>query len=92
MGSEITVGDLKSLNRSVYYHFGHVQEVEVCQESGSNTLFVHAICLSDVKKSSVLDCNSRSYEIDGAKCECAGGKVQKQATHIAALFYWLGTV
>ena len=42
--------------------------------------------------SSVLDCNSRSYGIDGAKCECAAGKVQKQATHIAALFNWLGRV
>ena len=40
--------------------------------------------------SSVLDCNSRSYEIDGAKCECAAGKSLKAiCKYISVLCYAL---
>ena len=55
---EMPVGDFKSLNKSVYciFHCGHLQEVEVCQESGSNTLFVRAICLPEMKKQ-CTNCN-----------------------------------
>ena len=46
------VGYFKSLNKCAYYLFlcGHVQEVNVCQESSSNTLFVLVICLPEMKK------------------------------------------
>ena len=66
----------------------------MCQESGSNTLFVRAICLPEMKKhqvyNTVMKLDSRSYEIDGAECECAAGKGPKASCkHIAALCYAL---
>ena len=86
------VGDFRSLNKSAYYifHCGNVQEVEVCQESGSNTLFVRAICLPEMKKhtmyKTVVRLDSKSYEVDGAECECVAGKgPTASCKHIAAL-------
>ena len=53
------VGDFKSLNKSVYciFHCGHVQEVEVCQESGSNTLRPCNLPARNEETYSVQNCN-----------------------------------
>ena len=63
-------------------------------ESGSNTLFIRAICLPEMKKhtvyKTVMKLDSKSYEIDGADCEYAAGNgTTSSCKHKAALYYAL---
>lgn len=92
----LPAGDFKSINKSAsnLYHCGHVQNIEVCNESSTNKLFVRADCLPEMKKDRVykiiLKLDSRSYEVDGAECGCPAGRGPRASCkHIAALCYAL---
>ena len=89
-------GDFKSMNNSAcsLYRCGHAQNIEVCQESSSNTLSIRANCLPEIRKDRVykiaMKLDSRSYEIGSAQCGCPAGKGPRTSCKpIAALCYAL---
>ena len=77
-----------------FYHCGHVQKVEVCQEDISNTLFIRANCLPEMRKDWVynilMKLNNRSFEIRSTHCGCPAGRGPgASCKHIAAFCYAL---
>ena len=70
----LPMGDFKSVNNSAanLFRCGHVQQIQVAHDK-SDTLFVRADCLPDIK----LKLSKRTFDICGATCGCPAGKGPK---------------
>ena len=91
----LPMGDFKSVNNSAanLFRCGHVQQIQVAHDK-SDTLFVRADCLPEMKKDRVynikLKLSKRTFDICGATCGCPAGKGPKASCkHIAATCYAL---
>ena len=90
------MGDFKSVNNSAssLFRCGHVQRIQVFQEISSNSTFIRADCLPEMKKDHVykigMKLDASTFDICGAQCGCPAGKGPKASCkHIAALCYAL---
>ena len=92
----LPAGDFKSVYSSALNLFrcGHVQKIQVCHEITSDSIFIRADCLPEMKKDRVykieLQLEESSFEISAAQCGCPAGRGPRASCkHIAALCYAL---
>ena len=92
----LPAGDFKSVYSSALNLFrcGHVQKIQVCHEITSDSIFIRADCLPEMKKDRIykieLQLEESNFEISAAQCGCPAGRGPRASCkHIAALCYAL---
>ena len=88
----LLAGDFKSVYSSALNLFrcGHVQKIQVCHEITSDSIFIRADCLPEMKKDRIYKIEQQleelNFEISAAQCGYPAGRGSRASCkHIAAL-------